>query len=384
MAMTYLLSPQFAFLNKNEFDTAYLEKLAQQMPLEKTDFLHDTHMDSVLVLSTEIQVFLEYFLQPSSFQNMAKTYAEKIQSPTPEVEKTLLPFFNNMIDNGILIPHTLNQAPILKPIDIGDAICHFTITDNLSDEGHVKIYKALDNQKAHKVLLKIIDKRTFSLKKDLKYWQKRLKQEGTILKALQNSSLVCGFIGVFETPDFHILVMEHIEGQNLRQWLVGKCFSSKKNIFKQIIAAYAHIHKCGILHGDIHRSNIMVLPNDTVKIIDFDMAYHIHLKRGELVIEGGVLEYLPPEKISDNYFNIVNDKADIPSEIYQIGVIGYSIFYEKLPFKNTTWQLLREDILKNAPKWGQNTEGVDAFLQKAMHLNPEKRFKTVQDMYDNW
>ena len=45
------------------------------------------------------------------------------------------------------------------------------------------------------------------------------------------------------------------------------------NIEKAIVAAYRNLHDLGVIHGDIRPENLLVLDDESVCIVDFDMAY---------------------------------------------------------------------------------------------------------------
>lgn len=46
--------------------------------------------------------------------------------------------------------------------------------------------------------------------------------------------------------------------------------NSTARVKSNIIAAYAAIHKLGVVHGDIRAENVLVLKDESVRIIDFE------------------------------------------------------------------------------------------------------------------
>jgi RIO-like serine/threonine protein kinase len=44
------------------------------------------------------------------------------------------------------------------------------------------------------------------------------------------------------------------------------------NIERNVLAAYRSLHERGVIHGDIRRENVLVLEDESVRIIDFDNA----------------------------------------------------------------------------------------------------------------
>jgi eukaryotic-like serine/threonine-protein kinase len=381
----YILSPQYAFLKKEDINNLDIPEV-QQVMNEEVFALHDTVSDGILLLPPAIHEFLSLMTSPISFKEIIAKYAE-LTHETPEVvEEAIEPFFSDMFHRGIISPLKWLKEANPQTFSVGDKFGRYEVTKVFSDEAYLKICLAKDSFEDKLVVLKVLDKRELVAKRDYNYWVKRFNQETGILKEAQHPS-VCALLDVFETETALVSVMEYVEGDSLRHWVrnsVNSDFNKKLAILEQITAAYAHLHAKKILHGDIHRSNVMITKDNVVKLIDFDMSYHQPLKRGELVIEGGVHEYLPPEKISDNFFDLVNDRADFKSEVFQIGLLSYFIFYEKLPFKGDTWQDLAKAIREEEPEFGrfEEEDDIDTLLRQALAKNPEKRFSSAIQMND--
>ena len=133
-----------------------------------------------------------------------------------------------------------------------------------------------------------------------------------------------------------------------------------------------------MLHGDIHLNNFLVHPTNLhVKLIDFDLANHAQPKRGEIVHEGGIHEYIAPEKINPNSFDLFEEPADYRSEVFQLGIILYAIFFGKLPFEALTWQELTEKIRFSEPSFATDMPvpmPIINLIKKSLAKNPKDRF----------
>ena len=376
----YILSPQYAFLKKEDINNLDIPEV-QQLMNEEVFALHDTLSDGILLLPPAIHEFLNFMVKPISFKEIMGKYAVLTQETPETVEQAIEPFFADMLHRNIILLEKWVKEANPQKLSISDTFGRYQVTEIFSDEAYLKICLANDVVENKSVVLKVLDKREIMTKRDLNYWVKRFKQEVGILQEAAHPS-VCGLLEVFETDTAWVCVMEHIEGNSLRQWIKeaeNSDFSSKLDILEQITAAYAHLHNKKILHGDIHRSNVLITKDNIVKLIDFDMSYHQPLKRGELVIEGGVHEYLPPEKISDNFFDLVNDRADFRSEVFQIGILAYFMFYGKLPFKGNTWQDLAKAIREEEIELGlfNDEHDIDSLLRQALAKKPEDRFPSA-------
>src|SRR5215471_4412013 len=71
------------------------------------------------------------------------------------------------------------------------------------------------------------------------------------------------------------LVMEYVEGRSLDEIIrsSGPLAPGRSvALITQVLSALGFAHKNGIVHRDMKPSNIMVLPNDDVKVADFGIA----------------------------------------------------------------------------------------------------------------
>jgi len=52
-------------------------------------------------------------------------------------------------------------------------------------------------------------------------------------------------------------------------------FAQRIKWIRQIYSALRHLYTLGHIHGDIHPKNVLLMPNDDVVLIDFNLSYHI-------------------------------------------------------------------------------------------------------------
>ena len=134
-----------------------------------------------------------------------------------------------------------------------------------------------------------------------------------------------GEAGAAESP---YLVMELVDGPSLAGVLAAgplePCYAM--DVLAQAAAGLEAAHAAGLVHRDVKPANLLVGPDNQVKITDFGIAY----AAGSAPITGtGVLvgtpTYLPPERAAGG-------PATPASDLYALGVVGYQCLTGETPF----------------------------------------------------
>ncbi len=169
------------------------------------------------------------------------------------------------------------------------------------------------------------------------------KEEAKIAVNLNHNNVVSIFDFGMEHKQF-FLVMEYVDGQNLRQVLnhlkkSGKYFSIDQIVYiiKEIAAGLDHAHRCldgttgrplNITHRDMSPQNVMLSFEGEVKIVDFGIA------KAESQIENtkagtikGKFGYMSPEQAD-------GQNVDLRTDIFSLGIV--------------LWELLANDRLFTA------------------------------------
>lgn len=167
---------------------------------------------------------------------------------------------------------------------------------------------------------------------------KRLEDEAAILSRLKHPNVVSTY-GVRNEGGSFALELELIEGQDLRQWMLGTAkelplIEPKLWVLAQIARGLGAAHEIGALHRDLKPENILLSLTGEVKITDFGLARtvtRVTLTRVGLLV--GSLGYLAPEVI--NGF-----RASEQSDLYSLGVMAYELLAGEAPFVGETPQTL--------------------------------------------
>ena len=136
------------------------------------------------------------------------------------------------------------------------------------------------------------------------------------------------------THRYYYLVMEYVDGANLRQAMRAGRFTPEQalNVVPKVCDALQYAHDEGVLHRDIKPENILVDTKGRVKIADFGIAKLVDPAeaKGDVTLTGegstlGTPHYMAPEQIEQP------SKVDHRADIYSLGVVFYEMLTGELP-----------------------------------------------------
>jgi serine/threonine-protein kinase len=125
------------------------------------------------------------------------------------------------------------------------------------------------------------------------------------------------------------LVMELLEGSSLAEIVAKGPMPPKRALplMMQMLRALSRAHHFEVIHRDLKPENVFVLPNDTIKLLDFGIARSIRDTRltslGEIF---GTPEYMAPEQGA-------TAEVGPPADLYSMGIIFFEMLSGKLPFE---------------------------------------------------
>jgi serine/threonine-protein kinase len=150
------------------------------------------------------------------------------------------------------------------------------------------------------------------------------------------------------------------------------------DIISQTCRGLHAAHEKGLVHRDIKPSNIIVMDDDSVKIIDFGMA-HVADSRSRTGLKGTLL-YMAPEQ--------VEMKPPSPlSDIFSLGVVAFETLTRRRPFEGATDRDIAQAIVHCIPPPASDlnpmvSPSVARVIHKAMAKQPYHRFQTARDFGD--
>ncbi len=255
----------------------------------------------------------------------------------------------------------------------------FVIERALGTGGMGAVYLARDQRLGERVALKIMHGMALldPLAGD------RLRREASAARRISHTNVVKIF-DVGDDQGHLFLSMEYVDGQSLEQ-LISRHSTLPIDRVRSYVAAIcdglAAAHAEGVIHRDLKPGNVIVTPDQRVKIIDFGLARIANLEgmtaTGMLL---GTPEYMAPEQIKGG-------NVDPRTDLYALGALTYHALTGRPPFTADTpiavslAQATEDPIPPSQLRPGLSPEW-DAFVLRALAKDKDQRFETAQAMRD--
>jgi serine/threonine-protein kinase len=260
-----------------------------------------------------------------------------------------------------------------------------------------QVYRARHLQLGKAFALKIISP-TFAADNAAR---QRFNQEAKLASEISHPNIV-SVVDFGEDEQFGAyMVMELVEGNSLLTH--GSLPMTPKralDVLAQVADALEHIHKRGIIHGDVKADNIMLVPEpesagarrrNIVRLLDFGLARgpdHDEAHGADGV--SGSPHYLAPERCAGG-------PPSVHSDIYALGVLGYLLLTGGLPYDGSVVEILMAHIHEIPDSIAARLEepvdeALEKLIRRAMAKDPSDRhinaaafryeLNTVMDMLD--
>ncbi len=210
---------------------------------------------------------------------------------------------------------------------------------------------------------------------------KRFKIEAQSAASLSHPNIV-SIYDVGNEGDIEYIVMEHVEGITLKQYLGAKGTLPWKEAVDsaaQICSGLEHAHKKGIIHKDIKPENIMITKEGILKITDFGIAKA--LNQGTITTGGltmGSVHYFSPEQARGGI-------TDAKTDLYSVGILLYEMVAGKRPFEGETAISVAMQHIEAEPvrpsMFNQSIpKSLETVILKAMKKNQSERYQSATEM----
>jgi serine/threonine protein kinase len=252
-----------------------------------------------------------------------------------------------------------------SPETLAGVFPQLEVIELIGQGGMGAVYKARQTHLDRLVALKLLDPR---LSRDPTF-AGRFRREALALARLTHPHIVA-LHDVGEADGWQYLLMEYIDGANLRQTLRTGRFSPDEtlHLIPQLCDALAYAHGMGIVHRDLKPENILIDSTGQAHIADFGLAKisgdtgSDNITRSGQMI--GTAAYMAPEQMAGAA------SIDHRADLYALGVVFYEMLTGQLPLGRFEPPSHRAQV----------DARVDDVVLRALERAPEQRWQSAAEV----
>lgn len=302
----------------------------------------------------------------------------------------------------------------------GLRIGSYRLLDKIGQGGMGSVYLAerADGEYRKRVALKIIKRGM-----DTDAILGRFRRERQILASLQHPNIAMLLDGGTSEDGLPYFVMEYVRGQQLLDYCDSRSRSVRERLtlFRTICSAVQHAHQNQVVHRDLKPGNILVNAEGIPKLVDFGIAKVLDADFDFGMSEPTGMGVRPMTPAYASPEQVLGKPITAASDIYSLGVLLYQLLSGLLPsvdpreiearfisqaepLKPSLAVAEAEQVrggdkppqaARAADRIGssrgttsaelrrQLTGDLDTIVLKAMHVEPERRYTSAQELSED-
>ena len=253
----------------------------------------------------------------------------------------------------------------------------YELVEKIGEGGMAVTYRAKDRLLDREVAVKCMREQLAAAPE----FAERFRQEGRAAANLSHPHIA----SVYDTglsDGCHYLVMEFIEGEDLRHQLrrSGPLNASEAlDIARQVAEALDAAHSRGIVHRDIKPQNILVTGTGEVKVTDFGIARAMYAPGdGETDTIIGSAHYFAPEQAR-------GEAAGPPADVYALGCVLFQMLTGRPPFEGENPVAVAHMQIYDPPPRprtynSQIPPAVERIVMKCLEKDPARRYASAREL----
>ncbi len=264
-----------------------------------------------------------------------------------------------------------------KRLQVGEVIAEqYRLQSIIAEGGFGQVFAGADLHTGRKIAVK-------KLKPDLAQqaqYLSRFKREAEILSRLDHPRIV-KVLDTLENDSDHYIVMEYVEGGDLRSLLKEGAIPFKKavKLGAEIADALARVHQVDIIHRDIKPENVLLTADGAQQLTDFGVSYVAGATRlTETHGLIGTFQYMAPEVLQGS-------SPSKQSDIWSFGLLLYEMLTGIQPFLRTTVSqiivaILNEPIPDIRIRCNECTEAIANLMTNMLEWDIAKRISSMDEI----
>lgn len=268
----------------------------------------------------------------------------------------------------------MDESKTVTPI-LGN---RYQLIQNIGNGGMAVVYHARDLMLERPVAIKVL-RQDYSRDEA---FRERFRTEAKAAANLTHPNIVTVHDFGFDSDRLY-LVMEYVPGTDLKTILKERVrlpVEEAVNLIIQAAAGIGYAHRAGLIHCDVKPHNILVTPDQRVKVTDFGIARamaSIQPDEKHEVVWGSPL-YFSPEQASG--------AAPSPaSDVYSLGVVLYELITGRLPFHSGDPAELARLHREAAPVPPRRLNpdvpvALEQIIMKVLAKEPSARYRTADQL----
>ena len=251
------------------------------------------------------------------------------------------------------------------PEELARRIPNLEVIELVAQGGMGVVYKGRQPLLDRYVAIKVV-RPDFQTDSD---FQERFLREARMLARLRHPYIVTVF-DVGKAGELYYLVMEFVEGANLRQLLTDRSITERDALefVPQIAEALQHAHEAGVVHRDVKPENVLIDALGRVRLVDFGLAtlFGPNVARSpDDNRVAGTLGYMAPEQLA------APESVDHRADIYSTGIVFYEMLAGGLP---------EADRLPPSRKAATDPR-LDPIVIRALERERERRYQAARELH---
>ncbi len=211
-----------------------------------------------------------------------------------------------------------------------------------------------------------------------------IPQEVAMLKKLTHPNMV-NLYEVIDDPriDRLYLVFEYVPGKQfassseMEPLPIEKC----KRYFIDVAKALLYCHEQGVCHGDIKPENLLITPDDQIKISDFGVSYMISDAISKKRAGMGTPLFTAPEVLLPEKTKFLPQ----PLDVWALGITLYVFVFGKCPFIGETVLEVHEKIKSQMVQFPANIDPkLEDLISQMLQKDPNERIKLSDALNHPW